>query len=51
MELAERFAKNPADRTIVFMAFTGEEMGLLGSTHYVEKLFSSRKHILMLNLI
>jgi hypothetical protein len=26
-------------------------MGLLGSTHYVEKLFSSRKHILMLNLI
>jgi len=50
MELAERFAKNPADRTIVFMAFTGEEMGLLGSTHYVENNFFPHENtFLMLN--
>lgn len=48
MELAERFAKNPADRTIVFMAFTGEEMGLLGSGHYVDNNYFPHESTLMM---
>ncbi len=50
MELAERFAKHPAERTIVFMSFSGEEMGLLGSNYYVEhNYFPHNKTALMLN--
>jgi hypothetical protein len=38
MELARRLAKrpDPLPRRVVFMAFSGEEKGLLGSRHYVE---------------
>ena len=38
LELARRFAamKNRVGRRIVFIAFSGEERGLLGSKHYVE---------------
>ncbi|MCX7806322.1 MAG: M20/M25/M40 family metallo-hydrolase [Planctomycetota bacterium] len=38
LALARAFAKNPARprRSIVFAAFTGEEIGLVGSQHYVE---------------
>ena len=37
LELAEAFAlhKNQLEKGIVFVAFTGEEMGILGSNHYV----------------
>lgn len=36
MALARAFASAPrAPRTLVFVAFAGEEMGLLGSTHFV----------------
>jgi hypothetical protein len=37
IEIAEALATSPrlARRTVVFVAFTGEEMGLLGSTFYV----------------
>jgi aminopeptidase YwaD len=37
LELAQKFASNKRSisRTLVFAGFTGEEMGLLGSTHYV----------------
>ncbi len=35
IELAQIFAANPARRTMVFMAFSGEEKGLLGSKHWV----------------
>jgi Zn-dependent M28 family amino/carboxypeptidase len=37
MELAEYFAANRSrlQRTVVFIAFSGEEMGLLGSAYYV----------------
>jgi hypothetical protein len=36
MELADRFAHlGPQPRTLVFIAFTGEEEGLLGSQHFV----------------
>jgi hypothetical protein len=38
MELARRLSRrpDPLPRRIVFMAFSGEEKGLLGSRHYVE---------------
>jgi hypothetical protein len=38
MELARRLGKraDPLPRRLVFMAFSGEEKGLLGSMHYVE---------------
>ena len=34
--LAEAFARSGARRTLIFVAFDGEEMGLLGSSHYVK---------------
>lgn len=34
MELAERIAKKPLERSVVFIAFTAEEMGLIGSKEY-----------------
>lgn len=34
IELAERIAKNPLERSVVFIGFTAEEMGLIGSKEY-----------------
>jgi len=53
IELARVLAKAPQpDRTIVFIAFTGEEAGKRGSQHYVanEKNYSADKCIGMVNL-
>jgi Zn-dependent M28 family amino/carboxypeptidase len=54
LELARRFAKNPKweGRTLVFMTFSGEEKGLLGSKHYCNKnpLFSLADTAAMVNL-
>lgn len=36
LALAKAFAKLGAKRTLIFVAFDGEEMGLLGSSHYVK---------------
>ncbi|MFA5574304.1 MAG: M28 family peptidase [Brumimicrobium sp.] len=36
ISLAEYFAKNPSKYNIIFMAFAGEEAGLLGSKYFVE---------------
>ena len=36
LELAEHFAAHPTERTLVFIAFSGEEIGLCGSTYFVE---------------
>lgn len=36
MELARLFARRPARRSILVVNFTGEELGLLGSQHFVE---------------
>lgn len=36
LELAHWFSEHPPERSILFLAFSGEEMGLLGSRHYVE---------------
>lgn len=52
MELARRLARrpDPLPRRIVFMAFSGEERGLLGSKHYVEHpLFPLDQTVAMLN--
>ena len=35
LTLAEAFARTGAKRTVIFIAFSGEEIGLLGSSHYV----------------
>ena len=52
MELARRLARrpDPLPRRIVFMAFSGEEKGLLGSRHYVEHpLIPLDKTVMMIN--
>ena len=36
VNLARHYVANPPDYTIVFIAFAGEEAGLLGSRHYTE---------------
>lgn len=53
LELARRFADRPEPlpRTLIFLAFTGEERGLLGSAHYVkEPLFPLEDTVAMLNM-
>lgn len=53
IELARRFGaqKDRQGRTLVFMAFSAEERGLLGSLHYVkEPLFPLADTVAMLNL-
>ncbi len=35
IEIAEALALNPGKRTVVFVTFTAEEMGLIGSRHFV----------------
>ena len=44
MEMARRLAArpDPLPRRVVFIAFSGEERGLLGSRHYVESSRSTR---------
>lgn len=36
LELAQKFAKNKPKRSIIFVAFGAEEMGLLGSKYFVQ---------------
>lgn len=42
LALAEYFKKVGNERTIVFAAFTGEEMGLIGSTHFGKDIDASK---------
>ncbi len=52
MELARRLAarRDPLPRRVVFIAFSGEERGLLGSRHYVENpLYPIDKTVMMIN--
>jgi len=37
LELAQAFGEHPARRSIVFIAFSAEELGLLGSYHYCKE--------------
>lgn len=53
IELARRFASRPEKpaRRLVFIAFTAEERGLIGSAHYVkEPVFPLEKTVAMFNL-
>lgn len=53
LELVRRFAakKDFEGRSILFMAFSGEELGLLGSSHYVKNpLYPLDKTAVMINL-
>ncbi len=52
MELARRFAKEKDnERTIIFIAFGGEEEGLLGSKYYTEHpIFPIENTVAMINL-
>lgn len=51
LELAGYFAAHPVERTLVFVAFSGEEIGLCGSTYFVEHLPVPRERIdLMINM-
>ena len=36
VQLAGRLSRQPPARTVLFIAFSGEELGLLGSAHYVK---------------
>lgn len=36
MEVAEAIAMNPCKRTVVFITYTAEEMGLIGSAYFIE---------------
>ncbi|QQS38125.1 MAG: M28 family peptidase [Ignavibacteriales bacterium] len=53
MELAEKFAsiKNQLKRSMIFVGFSGEELGLLGSAFFVNHLpIESKKIVTMVNL-
>jgi len=52
LELARSLKGTPLPRTLVFVAFTGEETGLLGSRHYVRhaQTYPADSIIAMLNL-
>ena len=52
MEVARRLAarRDPLPRRVVFIAFSGEERGLLGSRHYVENpLYPLASTVMMIN--
>jgi hypothetical protein len=50
LEMGRRFAKKPAKRTIVLIAFSGEEMGVLGSRYYVNHPAVAETPVAMINL-
>jgi Zn-dependent M28 family amino/carboxypeptidase len=51
LEMAAYYQQNPPPFTVVFMAFGGEEIGLLGSKYFVENpLFDLEKIKLLINL-
>jgi hypothetical protein len=51
IQVAARLAASPPARTTVFIAFSGEELGLLGSAHYVkEPIYPLAGTLAMVNL-
>lgn len=51
LELAKIISKSPLGRPVIFMGFTGEEYGLLGSAYYTRNpLIALNETIFMLNL-
>lgn len=45
LNIAKYYAKNPPAYPVVFIAFAGEEAGLKGSFHYIQKPLFPLKHI------
>ena len=51
IQVAARLAASPPARTVVFIAFSGEELGLLGSAHYVKRpIYPLASTLAMVNL-
>jgi peptidase M28-like protein/PDZ domain-containing protein len=51
IQVAARLAASPPARTVVFIAFSGEELGLLGSVHYVKQpIYPLAGTLVMINL-
>jgi hypothetical protein len=51
IHIAARLAQSPPARTVLFIAFSGEELGLLGSAHYVKQpVYPLSSTIAMINL-
>lgn len=51
LELAHYFAANPPKRSLIFIAFSGEELGLLGSAYYTNHpIIPLEKTVAMLNM-
>ncbi|MEA2723334.1 MAG: hypothetical protein QOH59_1105 [Gemmatimonadales bacterium] len=51
IQVAARLAASPPARTVVFIAFSGEELGLLGSAYYVKKpIYPLASTLAMVNL-
>ncbi len=51
VRIAERLSHSPPARTVLFIAFSGEELGLLGSAHYVkEPIYPLSGTLAMINL-
>ncbi|MEX2601996.1 MAG: M20/M25/M40 family metallo-hydrolase [Balneolaceae bacterium] len=51
LELAHYFSESPAQRTLLFAAFSGEELGLIGSRHMVTRPpFQDAEFLAMVNL-
>ncbi len=51
LDLANYFKENPIKHTVYFIAFSGEEAGLLGSQHFVQNpLFPLKKIKFLLNI-
>lgn len=51
IELAHYFAANPPSRSLIFIAFTGEETGLVGSRYFTQNSFIGMENIVgMVNL-
>ena len=51
IQVAARLAASPPARTVVFIAFSGEELGLLGSAHYVKQpIYPLASTVAMVNL-
>ena len=51
LELSRWFAQQRSQHTLIFIAFAGEELGLLGSTHYTNfPAFSLQETVAMLNM-
>jgi hypothetical protein len=38
LHLAEKLSENPIEKSVMFIAFSGEELGLLGSRYFTERL-------------